>query len=370
MVQSPVYYVAHATQLLLLVSAGLVAFLSFDFRTLKRDYLPLFALFLGAAVIMAARGYSASQLLSTKLVDSAGPFPCFISVLAFVGARRSNWVVLRKAMVILAVLLSALVLWRLTGLRAFTRVEGVANLTGFLNALLWPASWIALEEHPRDSWTRRLRFGPILIYSIASLFTQTRLNFVMIFALLAVYSYVQRKRNLPQTATLVVGAALAVWLSLFTAVFLRNSPVFETTVHVFDAFYSRIDDDSRSGQLRAFFDDVTPGELLFGRGALAKWQWGPGRWEGTDVGYLNLLFYGGVPLLFTYVVTHVTPGLTVLRKKPADSRVAAAGVVVLWIIVMFSSAYPSTAIDYYPVLFCVGACISREPVPVEQRTDY
>jgi hypothetical protein len=28
---------------------------------------------------------------------------------------------------------------------------------------------------------------------------------------------------------------------------------------------------------------------------------------------------------------------------------------------MFSSTYANVALDYYPVLLCVGACISREP---------
>jgi hypothetical protein len=364
--QSPVYYVAHTIQLLLLLSAGLIALFSLDIRTIKRGYALRFALLVAVSLLTTARGYSLSDLLSTKLVGSNGPFPFLISVLVFVGAQRRNWVVLSRALVILAVVLSALVLARLTGLHTLTRAEGVANLGSFLNALLWPASWIALEEHPRESWTRRLRFGPILIYGLGSLFTQTRLNFVMIFALLAVYTYVQRKRHLPQTGAFVAVVALAVWLSLFTAVFLRDTRAFENTVTVIDAFYSRIDDDSRTGQLQAFFADVKPWELLFGRGALATWRWGRSQWEGTDVGYLTLLFYGGVPLLFTYVVTHVTPGLTVLRKKPADSRLAAAGVVVLWSIVMLSSAYPGPSLEHYPILFCVGACISWQPFPAHQ----
>ena len=360
-VQSQSYYVTHSIQILLLVSAGVVALLSTNWRAVKQGYLLPFTLLFGAALLMTVRGYSLSALLSTKLVDNSGPFPFFVSLLVFVGARRKNWVVLSKVMLILAVPLSAFVLLRLAGLQGFTRAEGVAKLNGVLGALFWPASWIALFDYPRDSVARRLRFLPMVFYACGSLFTQTRLNFVLIFAFLVVYSYLQRRRNSPQAVTWVVGLILALWLSLFTAVFLQNTRAFESTLTVANAFYSRLDDDSRTGQLVWFARSVQPHELLLGRGSFASFYWRNGEYNGgPDVGYLSLLFYGGVPLLVAYIWTHLMPCLAVFSKHSTDWRLAAAGVVLLWGVVMFSSAYPGTSIEYYPVLFCVGACISRE----------
>jgi hypothetical protein len=206
-----------------------------------------------------------------------------------------------------------------------------------------------------------LRLLPMVIFACGSFFTQTRLYFVMIFAFLMVYSYVQRRRNTPQALTWVVGVILALWLSLFTAVFLRNTEAFENTQTVADAFYSRLDDDSRTGQLEWFFRSVRPHELILGRGSFATFYWGNSEYNGgPDVGYLSLLFYGGLPLLVAYIWAHVIPCFAVLGKHSVDWRLPAAGVVVLWSFAMFSSVYPGTSIDYYPVLFCVGACISRE----------
>src|SRR5260370_21106142 len=128
MVKSQLYYVAHATQLILLLSAGLVALLSTDWRTIERGYSFRLALLFGAALLMALRGYSFSELASTKIVDTGGPFPFFMSVLVFVGARRSNWVVLGKAIEIMALVFSALVLLRVAGLSPFPRQEGVVTL--------------------------------------------------------------------------------------------------------------------------------------------------------------------------------------------------------------------------------------------------
>jgi len=113
-------------------------------------------------------------------------------------------------------------------------------------------------------------------------------------------------------------------------------------------------------------------ELLLGRGSRATWWWRIEEYAGgTDVGYLTLLFYGGVPLLLTYIATHVTPGLTAFRMNVASWQLAAAAVVLLWGLRMFSSNYPGLTLDYYPVLFFVGACISREPFhPAQLSTPY
>jgi len=276
-------------------------------------------------------------------------------------------------MVVSAVLFSALILMGMAGLQTFSRQEGVATLTGFLNVLFWPASWIALREYPRDSVARRFRFVPTAIYSLGTLFTQTRLNVVMVIALLAVYSIVQHKRKAPQGITWIVGIALAVWMVLFTAIFLRDSRPYQNAQIAAAAFSERIDQDSRTGQIRRFFQDVQPQELLLGRGSLATWYW-PGidlKWRGgTDIGYLTLLFYGGVPLLFAYFAAIIAPGIAMFARSPATWQLPAAGIVVLWSIRMFSSSYPGMSLESYPVLFCVGACLSRESFLVPWRMPY
>ena len=360
-VKSTLYYVAYALQIALLFSAGVLALLTTDWRAVERGYLLQCALFVGVVVLVTARGYSLSELLSTKLLDVSGPFPYLISVLVFIGARRRNWVVLDKALVLLAVVLCALTVLRLADLQQFSRQEGVAQLAGFLNALYWPASWVALKDYPPQTLSRRLRFVPLLIYGVASLFTETRLNFVMLFAMLVAYSYLQKRRKATQGASWAVGLMLAVWVSLFAAVFLRDTRAFERTEGVVAAFSERLDEDTRTGELVSFSENVAPHELLFGKGARATWNW-PGmsaEWDGTDVGYLNLLFYGGIPLLVTYVAVHLKPCFSKLGRNVQGLQLTAACVVLLWGLRMFSSTSPGMSLESYPVLFFVGACISK-----------
>jgi hypothetical protein len=359
-VKPPLYYIAHATQITLLFTAGILAWLSIGERKIERGYGLQFMLFIGASALMAARGYSLSDLLSTKIVDVTGPFVCWISVLVFIGAQRSNWIFLEKLLEIMAVLFSAVVVLGVAGLGTFTRQEAVANLGGALSGLYWPAAWIALRAYPQASYVRRVRFVPIMIFAIGSFFTQSRLPVIMLFALLLMYSYVQYKRKQPQAAVWIAGLTLAVFAGLFTATFLRDTRGFGQMESIADAFISRIDEDTRTGQLVAFAESVQPHELLLGRGSLATWQWGGTPWGGTDVGYLTLLFYGGVPLLITYITVHLNPCFRALKMKQPSWQLTPAAIVFLWAIRMFSSSYPSVSIEYYPVLFCVGACISRE----------
>jgi hypothetical protein len=361
-VKPQLYYIAHAIEIALLLPAGLLAMILTDWRVIERGYLARFALLLGAVVLMTMRGYSLSDLLSTKLTDISGPCPFLLSMLVFIGARRRNWSLLGPAMVVVAVVFSVLTLVSIAGLRTFTRQEGVASLSLILNVLYWPASWIALKDYPQHSFARRLRFGPTVIYGFGSLFTQTRLLFVMLFALFVVYAYGQRRRKIPQATAWIAGLVLTVWAGLFAAVFLKDTQAFEKVESVVDAFSSRLDEDTRTGQLMSFQKSVKLHELVLGRGSFATWNWGGLEWHGgTDVGYLTLLLYGGVPLLTTYVATHMKPSLAVFRNKRATWQFASAGVVLLWWFHLFSSGYPAVELQYYLILFCTGACISREP---------
>jgi hypothetical protein len=81
------------------------------------------------------------------------------------------------------------------------------------------------------------------------------------------------------------------------------------------------------------------------------------------VGYLSLLFFGGVPLLAAWCVVHLGPPLGVLRSGDTGARLAFAAVALLWGVRMFSSSFPSMSLDYEVVLLCVGAC-AAPPRPV------
>jgi hypothetical protein len=216
-----------------------------------------------------------------------------------------------------------------------------------------------LRPHAAGSASRHLRWLPALAYAAGSVVVQTRLNLVMGGLLVLAEAWISARRagrpvaRVLETAA-VVGAAigLASWLAEGT----RLARVFEFS---FLGLAERIGEDSRTGQIAAFLTDVPATDLLLGRGARATWNW-PGmspRWAGgTDVGYLSLLFFGGVPLLATWCAVHLGPPLRVLRSGDDGARLACAAVSLLWGARMLSSSFPSFALDYEVVLLCIGAC--------------
>lgn len=367
-IKTSLFYRAYALQLLCGLFSGMLGIVALDFRTIDRSYLVRFWFLIGAALLMTARGYTLADLQSMRLADTTGPIPFFLFVLVFVGANRNNWRALSKVFTTEAVILSCFVLVGLLKLRTFSRDESVMMLANFLNILLWPAAWVALSSYEHSPLLRRFRFVPILIYTLGSVFTQTRLNFVMLLTLLLLYAYIQKKRGLPQTTSWMLWIFAIAWACLFTSIFLRDSSAFQRLNDVAEAFYSRLDEDTRTGQLAAFFLDVRPSELLLGRGSFATWKWGSMLWKGgTDVGYLTLLLYGGLPLLLAYIGAQVVPALRLFRRDIEEWQMPAAAVVVMFAVRMLSSSYPGENLESYALLLCTGACLARRTPPVFSR---
>ena len=127
-----------------------------------------------------------------------------------------------------------------------------------------------------------------------------------------------------------------------------------------EAFVNRADEDTRTGQLVEFFRNVRISELVLGRGSLATWNWGGVEFtSAVDLGYLSLLFFGGLPLLLTYVALHITPALGTIRRPESEWQRSCAAIALLWALRMFSSSYPELSIEYYPVLLCIGGCLGQ-----------
>lgn len=358
--KSSLYYAAQAGQIALLTGAGAIGLITISFRAFQAGYLWRVLAYFAAGLLMTVRGYALPELLSTKLFDAWGPVPIILSSLAFVAARQSSWAVLNKFFNALGIVFSILTLLFIAQLQSLTRAEAVASLTSILNVLFWPASWIALRAYATSDTWRRFRFVPLSIYAAGSLFVQTRLNIVMIAAALAAYVYLQGQRRALRAPAGIAALAGVLWCAGFSAIFLAETPVASRIGGVAESFWARTTEDTRTGQLVDFVKDVQPYELLLGRGAMATWTWGGIEWKGgTDVGYLTLLFFGGVPLLVTYIWMHLAPARVAFDAAAPDFQRVAGCIVLLWALRMFSSSYPSIGLDYYPVLLSVGICVAR-----------
>jgi hypothetical protein len=352
------FYAAHALRLAALTGAGLLAF-AVRGRRMSRTLVAWFWAFVAAGMLCAVRGLDASDFLSARVFGTTGPWLALASLLLFTSARVDALPTIGRTLDLLAWALTGLVAWEAVHLRSFLRQETVAALSGYLNALYFPAAWLVLRPHLGASPSRHLRWVPALAYAAGSVLVQTRLNLVMLALLVLADAWISARRAgrpvarvLEAAAAAAVVVGLASWLASGT----RVARVFEFS---FLGLAERIGEDSRTGQIASFLADVPLADLLFGRGARATWNW-PGmspRWAGgTDVGYLSLLFFGGVPLLVAWCAVHLVPPLRVFRSAETGARLAFAAVALLWGARMLSSSFPSAALDYEVVLLCVGAC--------------
>ncbi len=352
------YYAAHALRVAALAGAGLLAFAARG-RKVSPGLVAGLAALLAAALLMSVRGMTVSDFLSTRVVGATGPWIAVGSLLLFAAAREEAWPALARTLDLLAWALTALVAWEAVHLRSFLRQETVAALGTYLNALYFPAAWLVLRPHPSRSPLRLLRWVPAIAYAAGSVLVQTRLNLVMVALLVLADAWVSSRRTgrpVSRVVELVVVGAAAVGVAAWLAEGTRFGRILGLSVL---GLAERIGEDSRSGQLEAFLAAVSPVELLLGRGARATWDW-PGmspRWAGgTDVGYLSLLFFGGVPLLLAWCAVHLGPPLRAVRSGDAGMRLAFAAVALLYGVRMLSSSFPSASLDFEVVLLCVGAC--------------
>lgn len=360
------YYAAHAIRIAALTGAGLLAF-AVRGRRVSSALSAWFLAFLAAGLLCAARGMDAGDFLSTRVFGTTGPWLAIASLLLFTSARADLLPSLGRTLDLLAWILTALVAWEAVHLRSFLRQETVAALGNYLNALYFPAAWLVLRPHADRSPLRRaLRWAPAVAYAVGAVLVQTRLNLVMVGLLVVADLWISARRAgrpVGRVLELAAVAAAAFWLTSWLA---EGTQLGRFLGLSFLGLAERIGEDSRSGQLASFLADVPVTDLLLGRGARATWNW-PGmspRWAGgTDVGYLSLLFFGGVPLLVAWCAVHLGPPLRVLRSGEDGVRLAAAAVALLWGVRMLSSSFPSMALDYEVVLLCVGACAAPARKP-------
>jgi hypothetical protein len=351
------FYVAHGVEILGICIAGIMGLREVH-RSVLRKYGTRLVLFLSAGLLMAVRGYSVSTATSTRIVDSTGPITVIISLLIFVGAQPAYWPFLDKLFLYTAMGDSVLVGAGMIALRSPTRWEAVLSLNSFLNVLYFPATWLLIAPASRQLVSRLLRLFPFSVYALGSIFTETRLNWVMIAGALIAYASIERRRGIPIAPKVFLAIVLGLWLFLFSAAYLGESNFIHSLEDSAGLFLSRLDEDTRGNQISQFFSNVPLSDLALGRGSLASWAWGPMEWTGgTDIGYLSLLFFGGLPLLLSYLLLHILPAFRAWNKPQTNYQLSCAVIALLWALRMFSSSYPGLGIDYYTVLLCIGGCL-------------
>src|SRR4029077_4171130 len=81
------------------------------------------------------------------------------------------------------------------------------------------------------------------------------------------------------------------------------------------AFWDRTGEDTRSAQFVNFFAKVPPSTFLIGIGIPRQNEFNGLGEMGIDLGYVNILFLGGIPALSLYYAIHLLPAVRSMGDK-------------------------------------------------------
>jgi hypothetical protein len=351
----PAYYWFHGAQLCCVMMAGALAFMAAKMNRLRVGTYS--ALLLGiAAVYITVRGYDAGVVLTPRIVNPRGPMQCLVALIVFVGLFRKNWGILAKTIYIVAFINTGYVLYLILTVGFLNRVLAMNVLDYPVNPLFWTAAFVLLKAPVRLTLRALLHWVPFVVYIVGSLIIQTRLNLAMATLLLAAYFYIKGRMGVSVAKPALSIAAIVVagsvcWMLVGTDGFA------DKINYYYESLQNRLTYDSRSAQLISFFQTVSLPSLIWGNGAEAAWNWDGVLWKGaTDVGYLSVLFYGGIAELLGVIYFLIVPGYRALRISDNENATVCALIIVLFSIRMFSSEFPSLDNEYYPILLYAGHC--------------
>ncbi|HXE14774.1 MAG TPA: hypothetical protein VN633_21790 [Bryobacteraceae bacterium] len=349
-----IYYPFHAGQLFCMMAGGMLALLALRKKAPQIGFYPfLFLLVVG--LYIALRGYSVPELFSKRIVNPRGPMQCWVCAVAFAGVYFRNWKILGRGIYAVAILLSVYCAYIMVTLGTVNRSIAMNNLTSPLNPLYWAGVYTLLTAE--DQWLyNRLKWIPISLYALGSIITQTRLNLIMVMLAFIAYLFLRAKEGhsirKPVATVILSGVGVVLIITLLSATSFEEKLDFYQ-----NSLANRLTEDSRSEQVVAFFSDVPVSALAFGKGAEASWNWDGNLWKGgTDIGYLSVLFFGGVPMLIGLYLFMIRPALKNAFLANHKTDLVAPVILILFAIRMFSSEFPSLDIEYYPILLATGRC--------------
>lgn len=338
--------------LLLTLAAGVACALE---RIGKQDqsYLTLVGLSLIYSFIMAARTLQPHDLVTYTIYSSLAPLCVLASCLIFASADRGSWRFLSSAIAWGSLLVALLAFAEIAQLRSATREEAYWRLYTYSSILEVGAvvsyAWFAGRGRPL------LGAIPVLALAAASIVMQTRL---MLIELVCLAGFLMLFSRWKVSLTAVASFFLVVLMLAWTVWLVRYSSLVESwipsSVH---AFYERSDEDTRSGQFVNFFSKVPAETFFLGVGIPREGEFNGLGSKGIDLGYVNILFLGGIPALLLYFSIHIAPSLRCLGSRFDLVDAACLSSVLTYGVRLFSSTIPSIEPQCLILMLLVGHTI-------------
>jgi hypothetical protein len=224
-----------------------------------------------------------------------------------------------------------------------------------LLALLSVVAW----RKPGVKWYYQVaRYVPMGLLGVTAIFLQARLVVVIFLTLVVVYAIVQRRsigigkekkdEGLSFNAVLLLAV---VFFAVFGYIAISDDSIVGRSA---EGLWDRKFVDTRTNQIKPFFEKLTPSIALFGAGYPCEGEYSSTGSKGIDCGYLNVLYVAGLPMLTLFVLMLVSPVLRCLRLPLSreDSVVVVASFA--YVLRLMSSTLPLLSVEFVLALLLLG----------------
>lgn len=343
--------------LVCITGSGVLALFVEDLRRVGRLTILAFCIMQGWMLLHSLfafyEGFSPFEIISFK-----GPAVWWSFTLVFVGLDRDRWKILTPIIYAFSFTATLLALNAIFSQQFSSRIESLRILFGYMPLILWTAPLLFVTLFGDRKWRMAVGSLPFVTFLLCALVSATRSWILLSSLYLPILWYIgrsardrQSKRN--PTALLL---CLLCLLSL-GGWFLFHSKV-STAINLLS---SRLYEDTRSGQYKAFFSQVSILQLLVGSGPRGTWVWAGQNFTSIDGSFILILFNGGLPLLWSYVIIMLRPAVLVLKRTAPTADMVVAGVLLVWGGALTGlSIYSTPDISFSHNLLCLyaGRCLS------------
>ena len=355
--KSVVYYLLHGGALAsLLVAGGLGAVNGGYARLDKAGRAALWILIL-SSTIWALIAYDWNEMLSPAILGATGPFVWFSTLLLFAGMEAEVWQRLRRLIDALVVATAIL------AVRSMCRADshsdaGWYSTNQYFCLLFWYGGWRCLARDYRSRAWIFVDASILALLGVLALWLQRRSWVIDTGLLMAMYVMsVPRRMNVREGRRATHALAVAAIAVPILAVVLLATPMARGAVA---GLLDRLREDTRTEQYRMFFSQVSLDDLVLGMGPKATYYYGPTspEYQYFDNAYLWMAFIGGLPILISYCVLIVRPGLVAFfRRGENDPCVAASrSLLFIWALVLGGlGVFSSPSLSAYSCFICLMA---------------
>ncbi|HVS93276.1 MAG TPA: hypothetical protein VHE59_14660 [Mucilaginibacter sp.] len=238
----------------------------------------------------------------------------------------------------------------------------ISNRDDALNAirdttvyLIWVYPFFFLDGSDKTNWAKIIKYCILLLvaFFVFAIASRSYLLYIAIFFL------IKLKRDLKEAKNAILIVVMSGMLLLAGYFAVANLSRLNTVKGLLNVFAGRIDDDTRSSQLKEFLDQYNYDKLFTGVGPTGTWNWSiypKGGYEWLDNQYMLLTWWFGLQTCLVYILFLLYP---LFRKNSTRSiEISNAKILIfLWILACGGFAIYvtfSTKLFYYFITLLIG----------------